>query len=267
MNDDERKTIRRIPDATLFASTPPPPEEPAPTPPVEPAAAPHEKEPFDPFKFQSITMPDGLRAEIIEEARNRPPERVPEDTLPPNNGVALSNPPRDDAPTLRITSDNAATLRLPRVLLARAQRRDRRIAAVVLPLVLVAGIGAIVWSRQQQEFAPSVTPVDNVNVATPAAAEARPLPVALPSEADFVAPPPPTATASSSAAPTLPEPAPTHDVRRQRAAPNAARGSSVPKAPSPSTQSLSPNSNAEKKPTSSQPKGDDLLDFAGPAPK
>jgi hypothetical protein len=28
--------------------------------------APDEKEHFDPFKFQSITMPPGLRAELIE---------------------------------------------------------------------------------------------------------------------------------------------------------------------------------------------------------
>jgi hypothetical protein len=47
---------------------------------------------FDPYRFQRITLPPGLRADFLrwsKEARN---ERVPEDTLPPHGGLVGTRP-------------------------------------------------------------------------------------------------------------------------------------------------------------------------------
>jgi hypothetical protein len=44
---------------------------------------------FDPYKFQRITVPPGLRADIIRWWRQGRNERLPDDTLPPSGGSAI----------------------------------------------------------------------------------------------------------------------------------------------------------------------------------
>lgn len=48
---------------------------------------------FDPFKFQRITLPPGMRADFIRWSKEAPVESVPEDTLPPNGGIVGSPRP------------------------------------------------------------------------------------------------------------------------------------------------------------------------------
>ena len=52
-----------------------------------------EKEPFDPYKYQRITIPPDLRAEIIQYSRQNKDRPPPEDTLPPNRVMASASPP------------------------------------------------------------------------------------------------------------------------------------------------------------------------------
>lgn len=51
-----------------------------------------EKEPFDPYKYQRITIPPDLRAEIIQYSRQNKDRPPAEDTLPPNRVMASAAP-------------------------------------------------------------------------------------------------------------------------------------------------------------------------------
>jgi hypothetical protein len=299
--------------------------------PNPPAAADSEhaaddEKPFDPFKFQSTTMPPGLRAELIQHARNRPPDPAPDDTLPPNHDTIPTRAPvsggtshdgfdtsreaeasskddgssQDDAVTIRLANHNLAnhdaasgsaasyyipgdyvdTERLPRALLVHAQRRHRVATVVVLVLATAASVALIVtvWSLQQGHpeapVAPAPTP--NATVANAAVANASALAPAAP---------PASATDRNGAAPaadvsTVPKPNPSsrpfaaEQARLSGAPLGHHEGAATTSRPGAQTQS--PSSNATKtasppttpaKAPSTTAKSNDLLDFAGPAPK
>jgi hypothetical protein len=218
-----------------------------------------ETEPFNPFKFQSITMPPGLRAEIIEHARTRAPERTPDDTLPPNNGVTLNNAEADDAPTIRIASDNADTQRLPRVLLARARRRRQRVIAVVVPVVLAIASGvALRAHRRGQAEPPAASTTGQENAARGAAV--------APSTTDATSA---RSTADLAAVTDAPPSAP---VATQGPQPEIVERAPDPRQPpTPKITGARPHPARPTQPTakgtSTAGKGVDLLDFEGPAPK
>jgi len=267
MNDPDHKTIPDVPAGGTGSAQPS-------DAPVSKDALPSAREPFDPFKFQSITMPPGLRGELIEEARNRPSEGTPEVTTPPveqashrdppapKNGPAGDSAAGDEAATIRIAK-KLDTERLPRVVLARAQERRRRLAiAVVGALAGFAGFAAV-WSQREPDRVestrppePTEPPAAAVNAA-PAAQPSLPAPPAVVREVTPPATPDVVATTPTPAPHVAQPPLPKARPSRER--------STAPREPAPSKPSSTASS--VPKPAASHPNGVDLLDFEGPAPK
>ena len=264
MTDSDHKTVRNAPaggTGPAGATGAPAPKH----------AASDEKEPFDPFKFQSITMPPGLRGELIEEARNRPaePARVdtppPEETSRPDDGMTLNGGTGDDVATIRLAKQ-LDTERLPRVRFAREQERRRRIAIGVVG-VLAAFVGfAAVWSQQTPVGVDTTTRLPESMRAPPspitnAAPAVEPRPAVAAPAAQEMTPSAASEHAIAPAAPTEPpvtQPVPP-SIRPSR------ESSAVPREPAASKPSA--RASNVPKPASPHPNGVDLLDFQGPAPK
>jgi hypothetical protein len=186
------------------------------------------------------------------------------------------------APTIHIAPDDENTRRIPRVLLAQAQRRQRRIASVIVPIVALLAAAALGVTMRNQNERPSAVPAapgneqtQNPNAPATVASEAAP------SVASAAAP----AAASAPAASTAPT------SRNGSAEPPDINGVPAPSSPPSATDQASPSSTAaparrvragaSSRPSSaksehsktsnpktpSTAKGSDLLDFQGPAPK
>lgn len=265
MNDP--KTIPKVPPATpagAETSGPPAPKD----------TIPDAKEPFDPFKFQSITMPPGLRSELIEEARNRPPETAPLDTPPPAEdtpqpeGVTLNNE-QDEGATIRIAR-KLPTERLPRVLLAHAQERRRRLAVIIVGFLAGFAGFAAVWSQRDADrriVAHEPTPPGLEAAPATAARPSVAAPLTTEMHAARATPPeadPPLSPPLASSGPRvshLPPP-----VSRPTREPSLAPRAPAPvKREAPASKAGASATNVQK--PASNPNGVDLLDFEGPAPK
>jgi hypothetical protein len=121
---------------------------------------------FDPYKFQRITLPPGLRADFIRWTREAREESVPEDTLPPNRGVAgNAGPP--------------------------ASVSRRTLAVWVLLLLSMALIAFVVAKRAREYMTPSAPP-----------SELEPTATGSPTAEAPVLAPAPSATPTSTAAPS-----------------------------------------------------------------
>jgi hypothetical protein len=238
-----------------------------------------EREAFNPFKFQSITMPPGLRAELLEHARNRAPEHAPEDTLPPNSGVtASSGTAEDNDITIRITHEDAATQRLPpRVVIAHERRRRLRVGALVLTsLALVTLAVAAVWTLERDNSQTFARPLHSTALGAHApdlgtAAPALRLPAAPPTTEPGVAS---TASIPQALIPP-PQPLGAPAQNREQSSGREREKSTPGEGARPSRHSdavtaplkAPPAASAASKAPSTSAEGTDLLDFQGPAPK
>jgi hypothetical protein len=130
---------------------------------------------FDPYKFQTNTMPSGLRAELIAAGLPRvDPERI-EDTVPPNDvafaphteeiirstAPVVAEGPSEPTAVTRLRSRRSAGVPAP------AARADRRSVSWMLAivLVLVAGIALVALSffnRARNAGAPYAAPAEPV---------------------------------------------------------------------------------------------------------
>lgn len=129
---------------------------------------------FNPFKFQRITVPPGLRADIIRWSRESKRERPPEDTLPPRQRAEAdldseSAESDGDDPGSMMPVGHSAEPKLP--------LRSMRNFALAIGLVLLplAVLGVVTTMRQQVDTsgnAPHAAPRDTD--ASPRAASKTP---------------------------------------------------------------------------------------------
>jgi hypothetical protein len=104
---------------------------------------PEEKRGFDPFKFQRITVPPGLRADIIRWRREAQKEALPEDTVPP---MRRASPPDSITP---VGSSSA-----PKLSLSSARGVVIALGLLLLPLAVV-GLANTLRSRASSPTAGS----------------------------------------------------------------------------------------------------------------
>ena len=187
-------------------------------PPREAAEASHAesgKPPFDPYRYQVMTVPPGLRSEMLHAKLPRLSEEYFQDTVPPNR-LAGGPPPLDETTVEPVASEPDRETQPPRT-------RGKVIAVTIGALLFSIATLAV----YQHLTRPTEAPASGALPATqPSNVEALPAP-APPAP---VAPEPPAASAEP-IAPREPEPSPLNvpkPASRPVAAPPTAKSAPVP---------------------------------------